>query len=116
MDLLILIGVFIVGLGIGVTISGKPQPDTRPCSCQCHCAAPSVASAPPPVVPREFSLLLSVIVVVCGIAWFIYLFGLTTEKKGPELVTGSPVKGKGRRGVFGSQIPLQIRDGSSHGW
>ena len=116
MDLLILVGVFIVGLGIGASIFGKPQPDNRPCSCQCHCAAPSVSSAPSPAVPREFFLLLSVIIALCGIAWFFYLFGFQTEKKGPELVTGTPVKGKGRRGVFGAQIPLQIRDGSTHGW
>ena len=106
MDSVVFGAIFFAGLLVGGYLAPERKGEL-PCSCQCHCAAPSIIPESAPIIPTEFLWLVSVLLSIITVTFAVGHLDLW-----PRGDT-SPAKGKGKKGVFGSNIPLQIRDGST---
>lgn len=105
-------GVLIVGIGIGLSspkLTNKPEPGAI--TCHCECGAGTEKQAESGVTYRE--LILAVIVGVLLGAMAILAAKQWIGQAGFTYSTApaSPVKGKGRRGVFGSALALTLQEG-----
>ena len=100
MELLILTGVLVAGIGVGLSFNGRG--DVSPIVCHCECSGEKTS----PVAggnPFRDIFLSWVVGLICGGASFV-LARFWWQSEG---IPVSP-KGKGKRGVYGTGIPLQI--------
>ena len=112
MDHLLILGVFVAGVGIGLSlVNERKGVEAKPCTCECHCASPLVPKEPESSVLLPF--LVGVLLILTSLLAFLGLcvWG-NFSKDNPPTFTA---KGKGKKGVFGSGVALQIQDGPHGG-
>ncbi len=109
MDPLTLSGIFIAGVGIGISsFTWKPaKQEAGLVTCHCECGA-----KPEPVIhnsSREILLAVALgFVLGALVVIFIQLRVSISSGSSVPLAVKEIVKGKGKKGVFGSSVPLQI--------
>lgn len=109
MDPLTLSGIFIAGIGIGLSnFSWKPaKQEAGLVTCHCECG-----TKPEPVPHNSVRELLLAVALgfVLGALVVISIQVKLSLASGPvgPLAVKEIVKGKGKKGVFGSSVPLQI--------
>ena len=109
MDPLTISGIFIAGIGIGLSsFNWKPQKqEAGLVTCHCECGA-----KPEPAVQNSSRELLLAVALgfVLGALVVITIqlrVSFLNSSSGPVVVK-EIVKGKGKKGVFGSSVPLQL--------
>lgn len=113
MDPVTVSGIFVAGIGVGLSaLNWKPQKESPPLTCHCACDTKSTP-VPSPVQAaslRELLLTALIGVLIGGILVACYGWRFAAVIPEPEpLCVREPSKGKGKKkGVFGSQVPLQL--------
>ena len=110
MDPLAASAVLVAGVGIGVSSSWKStRPETGAVTCHCECD-----SRPPPETSVGASWREPCLVAIIGVligSFVCFLFTsktLVAYKPNSTPIGKESGKGKGKRGVFGSQVPLSL--------
>ena len=109
MDPLTISGIFIAGIGIGLSsFNWKPQKqEAGLVTCHCECGGKSE-----PLVhntSRELFLAIALgFVLGALVVIFVQLKVPLTSCQSEPAVLKEIVKGKGKKGIFGSSVPLQI--------
>ena len=111
MDPLTLTGIFVAGVGVGLsTLSWRPaRPEGGQVTCHCECGAKPEVSAVSSLRELFLTGALGFVLGALVTLWLIHKTWVGTPS-GEILLKSSPVKGKGRRGVFGRSeaLPLEL--------
>lgn len=112
MDPLTLSGVLVAGIGVGISaINWKPRPEGGQVTCHCECAdkRPDPGHSVSHSSWRELILVTIIGILIGGIIVFALTHTLvdkhTVTKIEPRREAG---KGKGKKGAFGSAVPLPL--------